>query len=131
MADAVAEFALTAGPSAEKDAGRALVEALTGVDSSILARALQLISELITNEHGVRTFVEGDVLSVNVISSDGSARIEIRDAGTGVLLGGLRSHQPPAAKGWSPDLLSQIADRWGLVSGADGAWVWFELDAPR
>ena len=132
MADeAVSEFALTAGPSAEKEAEHALGEALTGRDPSVLDRAVLLISELITNEHGVRTFGEGDVLSVKVLSADGSCRIEIRDSGTGVLLGGLRTRHPPASRGWSPHLLSQIADRWGLVSGADGAWVWFELDGPR
>ena len=130
MADqAVSEFTLPAGPSAENDAKDALGNALTGEDSSVLNRAVLLISELITNEHEVRTFVEGDILSVKVISADGSARIEIRDAGTGVLLGGLR--RTPASRGWSPHLLSQIADRWGLVSGADGAWVWFELDGQR
>jgi hypothetical protein len=31
-------------------------------------------------------------------------------------------------RAWSPHLLSKVADRWGLVSGAEGAWVWFELD---
>jgi hypothetical protein len=132
MADeAVSDFSLTADPSAEKEAERALREALTGENSSVLDRATLLLSELITNAHGIRTSVEGDVLAVKVISADGSARIEIRDAGTGVLLGGLRTHHPPASLGWSPHLLSQIADRWGLVSGADGAWVWFELDGPR
>jgi hypothetical protein len=132
MADqAVSEFVLTAGPPAEKEAEDALGEALTGVGSSVLDRAVLLISELITNEHGVRTLVEGDVLSVKVISADGSARIEVRDAGTGILLGGLRGQHRPASQGWSPHLLSQIADRWGLVSGADGAWVWFELDIAR
>jgi hypothetical protein len=131
MADeAVSDFSLTAGPSAEKEAEHALGEALAGGNSSVLDRAALLLSELITNAHGIRTFVEGDVLSVKVISADGLVRVEIRDAGTGVLLGGLRTHHPPASRGWSPHLLSQIADRWGLVSGADGAWVWFELDGP-
>jgi uncharacterized protein YhdP len=131
MADSVSEFALTASPSVATEATHALGEALTGAGSSVLDRAVLLISELITNERGVRTFVEGDVLSLKVISADGSARIEIRDAGTGVLLGGLRTHHRSTSQGWSPHLLSQIADRWGLVSGADGAWVWFELDGPR
>jgi hypothetical protein len=129
--EAVSEFALSAGPSAEDEAEHALAEALTGEHPSVLDRAVLLISELITNEHGVRTFGEGDVLSVKVTSADGSSRIEIRDSGTGVLLGGLRTLHRPASQGWSPHLLSQIADRWGLVSGADGAWVWFELDDPR
>jgi hypothetical protein len=130
MADqVVSEFVLTAGPSAVKETQDSLAETLTGVDSSLLDRAVLLISELITNEQGVRTLVEGDVLSVKVISADGSARIE--DAGTGILLGGLRRQHRPASQGWSPHLLSQIADRWGLVSGADGAWVWFELDIAR
>ena len=132
MADqAISEFVLTASPSAEKEAEDALGETLMGEDSSVLDRAVLLVSELITNEHGIRSLVEGDVLSVKVISADGLARIEIRDAGTGVLLGGLRRHHRPASQGWSPHLLSQIADRWGLVSGADGAWVWFELDSSR
>jgi hypothetical protein len=132
MADqAVSEFSLTAGPSAEKEAEDALRQALIGDVSSVFDRAMLLISELITNEHGVRSFGEGGILSVKVISAEDSARVEIRDAGTGVLLGGLRRHHRPPSQGWSPHLLSRIADRWGLVSGADGAWVWFELDSAR
>jgi hypothetical protein len=128
---AVSEFALTRGPSAEEEAEDALRKALTGEVASVHDRAVRLLSELITNEQGIRTFGEHDVVSVKVIPADGSARIEIRDAGTGVLLGGLRRHHRPAAEGWSPHLLSRIADRWGLVSGAEGAWVWFELDSVR
>ena len=67
---------------------------------------------------------------MKVIPAPRSVRIEITDAGSGVVLGGLRRPRHLASKGWSPHLLSRIADRWGLVSGAKGAWVWFELDLP-
>ena len=131
MADeAVSEFALTAGSSAEKEAEHALGEALTGSDSSVLDRAVLLISELITNEHGVRTFGEGDVLSVKVLAADGSPD---RDPGFGhrcppgrvahAPSSGVPGLEPPPAQ---PDRRSM-----GNRSGADGAWVWFELDGPR
>ena len=66
--------------------------------------------------------------SMKVISGPRSIRVEIKDAGTGAVLEGLRKHRRPASNGWSLHLLSRIADRWGLVSSAEGAWVWFELD---
>jgi hypothetical protein len=80
---------------------------------------------------------------VKVLSTGRSVRVELRDEGSGVVLGGLRRHQGSGSPGqgsgslgqgslgWSPHLLSRIADRWGLVSGADGAWVWYELDLPE
>ena len=132
MADqAVHEFALTSSPSAGTEAKDALRHVLTGESAALLDRAMLLISELVANEGGVGALAEDDSLSVKVLSSARSVRVEIRDQGTGVVLGGLRKRTRPASRGWSPHLLSKIADRWGLVSGVDGAWVWFELDLPR
>ena len=137
MADqAVHEFALTSSPSAGTEAKDALRHVLTGESAALLDRAMLLISELVANEGGVGALAEDDSLSVKVLSSARSVRVEIRDQGSGVVLGGLRKHrQPashgPASDGWSPHLLSRTADRWGLVSGVDGAWVWFELDLAR
>jgi hypothetical protein len=73
----------------------------------------------------------GDTVSVKVISGSRSVRVEIRDSGSGVVLGGLRRGRGPASREWSPHLLSKVAHRWGLVSGAEDAWVWFELDLPE
>jgi hypothetical protein len=131
MADqSVNEFFLTSSPSAATEAREALGPALAGESAALLEPATRLLSELLTTEDG-RSVGGDERLSVTVLSAARSVRIEIRDGGTGVVLGGLRGLRGPRSRGWSPHLLSRIADRWGLVSGADGAWVWFELDLPR
>ena len=65
---------------------------------------------------------------MKVIAGPRWIRVEIKDAGTGAVLEGLRKHRQPASNEWSPHLLSRLSDRWGLVSTVEGAWVWFELD---
>jgi hypothetical protein len=125
------EFLLSPGPSAEGDVTDALRRALRGDAAVVLDRAATLITELLASGDELRAAGDGKRLSVKVLPVTGSVRIEIRDDGTGVLLGGLRRRHGLAARGWTPHLLSRVSDRWGLVSGADGAWVWFELDLPR
>lgn len=132
MADLVLnEFFLTASPSAGTEAREAFERVLTGDSAALLDRAMLLISELLAHDEGARAIDRDDGLSVKVLSVGRTVRVEIRDEGTGAVLGGLRRHQRPASRGWSPHLLSRIADRWGLVSGAASAWVWFELDLPH
>ncbi|MBA3738152.1 MAG: hypothetical protein H0W97_06260 [Actinobacteria bacterium] len=126
---APAEFVLPVSPTAEVDALGAFGRVLTGEASALRDRAMLLISGLLTSEED-RLLTGEEIIAVKVISFPRSVRIEITDAGSGVVLGGLRKPRHLASKGWSPHLLSRIADRWGLVSGAEGAWVWFELDLP-
>jgi hypothetical protein len=116
---------------AENDAIDAFSRALGDEAAVLLDRAMLLINELLAIGVDPPAADAGRRLSVKVYPVDGSARIEIRDDGTGVVLGGLRKQQGSASHGWSPHLLSRVADRWGLVSGEDGAWVWFELDLSR
>ncbi len=130
MADpAPAEFVLPVSPTAERDAHEAFNRVLTGEAAELRDRAMLLISGLLTSEED-RPLTGDEVIAVKVISSPRSVRIEITDAGSGVVLGGLRKPRHLGSRGWSPHLLSRITDRWGLVSGAEGAWVWFELDLP-
>ncbi len=126
---APAEFVLPVSPTAEVDAQQAFGRVLRGEASALQDRAMVLISGLLTSEED-RPLTGDEIIAVKVISSPRSVRIEITDAGSGVVLGGLRKPRHLASKGWSPHLLSRIADRWGLVSGLEGAWVWFELDLP-
>jgi hypothetical protein len=126
---APAEFVLPVSPTAEVDAQQAFGRVLTGEAATLQDRAMLLISGLLTSEED-RPLTGDEIIAVKVISSPRSVRIEITDAGSGVVLGGLRKPRHLASKGWSPHLLSRIADRWGLVSGLEGAWVWFELDLP-
>ena len=120
---------LPVSPTAEVDAQQAFGRVLTGEAAALQDRAMLLISGLLTSEED-RPLSGDEIIAVKVISSPRSVRIEITDAGSGVVLGGLRKPRHLDSKGWSPHLLSRIADRWGLVSGLEGAWVWFELDLP-
>jgi hypothetical protein len=124
------EFSLSASPTAEVDAQEAFGRVLTDETEPLRERAMLLISGLLTSDEGPSVASGDGIVSVKVISGPRSIRVEIKDAGTGAVLGGLRRHRRPASRGWGPHLLSRIADRWGLVSGAEGAWVWFELDLP-
>jgi hypothetical protein len=127
---ALSEFSLSASPTAEVDAREAFGRVLTGETAVLRDRAMLLISGLLTSEEGP-TVTTGNDVSVKIVSVPSSVRVEIRDSGSGVVLGGLRRRRGPTSRGWSPHLLSKLADRWGLVSGAEGAWVWFELDLPQ
>jgi len=128
---AASEFSLSASPTAEIDAMDALRGVLKEEASPLRDRAMLLISGLLTSEEDPSVVSEDASLSIKVITGLRSIRVEIRDAGTGIVLGGLRQQRGPASRGWSPHLLSRIADRWGLVSSPEGAWVWFELDLAR
>jgi hypothetical protein len=130
MSDATVstEFVLPVGPTADTVAREALGRVLQGETAPLRDRAMLLISGLLSSEDGPAVTTGMGVISVKVISGPRSVRVEITDSGSGVVLGGLRTARRPASGGWSPHLLSKIADRWGLVSGEEGAWVWFELD---
>jgi hypothetical protein len=89
-------------------------------------RAVELIEELLAvsdvDDRAGR-------VDVRVLAEPGTIRIEVRDGGSGLVLGSLRRGPGASSRGgWSPPMLSAMADRWGLVSGSSGAWVWFELD---
>jgi hypothetical protein len=130
MDPAATEFSLSASPGAESDAMEALGRVLTDEAAPLRHRAMLLISGLLTSEEGPSGTSGDGRVSFKLLSSTRTIRVEIRDAGTGIVLGGLRQQRGPASRDWSPHLLSKTADRWGLVSSAEGAWVWFELDLP-
>jgi hypothetical protein len=98
--------------------------------SGLLDRSILLLSELFSRDTGLAGVAEGEV-AVRVGAGDGTVRIEVRDAGSGYVMDVLRQPSATGRPGWSPHLLSTVADRWGLVSGEGGAWVWFELDYPQ
>jgi hypothetical protein len=127
---APSEFLLSPSLSDGGDAREALTGLLQGESAGLLDRATQLIDELSASLVDLHALIEDDRISIKVLPTEGSVRVEIRDHGTGAVLGGLRKLRGPSSQGWSPHLLSRVADRWGLVSSADGAWIWFELDVP-
>jgi hypothetical protein len=131
MVDGIrSEFLLSPSPSDPGDVREALAKSIPNESAALLDRAMELIGELFASLRDVHTVGGDDHIALKVLPVDGSVRIEIRDQGTGAVLSGLRQVQRPSSHGWSPHLLSRVADRWGLVSSAEGAWIWFELDAP-
>ena len=110
---ALGEFSLSASPTAEVDAQEAFGRALTGETAPLRDRAMLLISGLLTSEEGPTLTRGNGSVSVKVVSAPRSVRVEIRDRGSGLVLGGLRRRRGPTSRGWSPHLLSKIADRWG------------------
>jgi hypothetical protein len=122
------EFVLPVGPTAEVVAREALSRVIVGEIAPLHDRAMMLISGLLSSEDGPPVTTGSGVISLKVIPGSRSVRVEVTDSGSGVVLGGLRTARRPASGGWSPRLLSRMADRWDLVSGDEGAWVWFELD---
>jgi hypothetical protein len=114
---AASESSLSASPRAVTDAMEAFGRVLTEEAAPLRDQAMLLISGLLTSEEGVPgTSGDGRVF-IKVSSRTRSIRVEIRDAGTGIVLGGLRQQRGPASR-WSPHLLSKIADRWGVVHGS-------------
>jgi hypothetical protein len=124
------QFSFPLSAMAEVDAREVVGRVLTDEIAPLRDRVTKLLSGLLESGDTRQIISGDDIISVKVITGPRSVRVEITDSGSGVVLGGLRRQRGPASQGWSPHLLSRTADRWGLVSDTDGAWVWFELDLP-
>jgi hypothetical protein len=129
MAERTGEFTLARKRSDEGVVRDALSVILPDGASGLLDRSILLLSELFSRDNGFGGLSEAEV-AVKVGAGNGTVRIEVRDAGSGYVMDVLRQPSPTGRSGWSPHLLSTVADRWGLVSGEAGAWIWFELDYP-
>ncbi len=95
---ALTEFSLSASPTAEVDAQEAFGRVLTGETAVLRDRAMLLISGLLTSEEGPTVTMGNDSVSVKVVSVPSSVRVEIRDSGSGVVLGGLRRRRGPTSR---------------------------------
>ena len=121
---------LAAGPQAPSLARRFVARALDSWDqSSLRARALLAVSELVTNAF---LYGEGDI--VLVVTLGVVLRVEVRDDGAG--LPAQRNYSPTSTTGRGLHLVGHMADRWGTSAaaregnGRKGKAVWFEIDTP-
>jgi hypothetical protein len=120
------EISLAPAIEGRSEATARLTALLSTHPPVIRDRAVMLIAELVRES---RAPGPGERLQVRVSSRPGAVRVEVRDDGDGSVLGSLRRGGDAGSReGWGPPLLSSTADRWGLVSEPEGAWVWFELD---
>jgi hypothetical protein len=88
-------------------------------------RATLLVTELLTGHPSVPT--EEERLTIRIFADSTTVRVEVHDGGHGAVLRRIRRTPGVDARGWNPHLMNRVADRWGLVSDREGAWVWFEL----
>jgi hypothetical protein len=109
----------------QRRVSEAFEEILTEQPSWQRDRATLLITELLSGRPDVPAANER--LTIRVFADVETLRVEIHDGGGGAVLRKIRHALDPSAGGWDPHLMNRVADRWGLVSDAEGAWVWFEL----
>lgn len=112
-------------PLDQRRVGDAFEQILDGHPGWLRDRAMLLISGLLSTRPGGPT--ERERLTLRVFADSETLRVEIHDGGKGAVLRRIRQAPGPSAGGWNPHLMNRVADRWGLVSDAEGAWVWFEL----
>ena len=96
---APSEFLLSPSPTGGGDAREALIGLLQGDTAVLLDRATHLIDELSASLEDLHAITEDGRISVKVLPTGGSVRVEIRDHGTGAVLGGLRRLRGPVLAG--------------------------------
>jgi anti-sigma regulatory factor (Ser/Thr protein kinase) len=125
MSDRLA-FSVNGGPDATS-AAREGVRAGDGVVPGPLRDdVLLLVTELVTNAV-IHAGVGPDrQLRMELARWPRRIRVEVTHPGNGS--GHHRADpSPDTLGGWGLVLVDQIADRWGIIHGANGTCVWFEL----
>jgi hypothetical protein len=112
----------------ERRLNDALDQLLGGRFDPIRDRAALLVAELLSQDVGMAPV--GERLMIRVFADEETLRVEVHDDGHGAVVRRIRQAPNVARHGWNPRLLNRLADRWGLVSAHEGAWVWFELAMP-
>lgn len=121
------EFELTGGPYAVTAARLALADLDEMVDESLAFDVRLLVSELVTNSVRHADIGPEGSIHLKVTVEDAHVRVEVEDEGPGF--------DPPAEdataelareNGWGLFFVTQLADRWGVESGAGR--VWFEIE---
>jgi anti-sigma regulatory factor (Ser/Thr protein kinase) len=120
------ELRLVADVRAPEAARRSLDALRPSVDGAVVDEATLLVSELVTNSVRHAELGPDETIAVRVLTTDSSLRVEVVDPGGGFDPAGVPA--PNGRGGWGLWLVDRLAARWG-VSHADGAQVWFELDA--
>jgi anti-sigma regulatory factor (Ser/Thr protein kinase) len=88
-----------------------------------------LVSELVTNSVVHADLDDGQDIDLHMSRSPDAVRVEVCDDGPG-FAGPPLDGGSPSGHGFGLYLVEQLADRWGIVRGAETC-VWFELDLPR
>jgi anti-sigma regulatory factor (Ser/Thr protein kinase) len=95
-----------------------------------LVRQTQLlVTELVTNAVRHGGLSAGDMIEVQVVTREGSIRVEVAEGGPGFDPAVALLTDPEAIGGWGLLLVSRMASRWGATRGSPNV-AWFEIDLP-
>jgi anti-sigma regulatory factor (Ser/Thr protein kinase) len=122
------DLKLRSGPTAPREARRALDRISQALGAGLLQDLRLLISELVTNSYRHATRARGQSIRLRIEVRADTIRVEVCDNGVGFDPNSL----PPRGltSGWGLVLVRRIADRWG-VSGGGPCCVWFEMDGAQ
>ena len=107
-------------------------DAVGQLESELSARRMGdlrlLVSEVVTNSIRHAGMQASDVIRLRFSTSGGSLRVEVADNGKGFEP---EPRGPDLSRpgGWGLYLVEQLAERWGVETGAR-TLVWFELKLP-
>lgn len=121
-------FELAGGPYAVTAARLALSDLDNHLDASVAFDVRLLVSELVTNSVQHAAVGEDDSITLVVQINEQRVRVDVRDQGPGFKQPAT-SPAPEADAGWGLFLVEQLADTWGVDTGARS--VWFEIARTR
>jgi anti-sigma regulatory factor (Ser/Thr protein kinase) len=124
----LADFALRLEPDvrAPREARRSVELLRSGLDGRLVAEAMLLVSEIVTNSVRHADLDSDDEITVRVRATASSIHVEVTDPGHGFQPDNVG--RGDAAGGWGLWLLAKLAPRWGIEQN-DVTRVWFELDS--
>ena len=118
------EATLPPGPDGPATARAALTRWFTGqVPGDVLADVRLLASELVANSGGTEPPDDEGSIWFAVQLRDGALRVEVRDPSRAA-----SAARSELSSGYGLQVVEALASRWG-VDDADGARLWFEVDA--
>ena len=118
--------AFPSSPAATAAARRFVRERAGDLDADILADALLLTNELVTNVIKHAGHRPEDPIEVVISLDEPVLKVTVRDRGPGFDRATRR--QRTEEGGWGLDLVKALASRWGVERTASGTDVWFEID---
>ena len=118
---------LETGANAASEARAALAVLDGRVDANALDDVRLLVSELVTNSVRHSGADPAARVRLDVMSRDGTVRVEVSDSGGG-FVAGPRTKGQDEVGGWGLHLVERIAVRWGVDTGRLTR-VWFEIDS--
>lgn len=114
-------------PESTAEARRFVQEAVAdGLHPQVLADALLLTNELVTNAVRHARHSSADPIDVTISLDDGVLRVTVRDGGPG--FDPAQPRERTGEGGWGLDLLEALSSRWGVDGTEAGTDVWFEID---